>query len=131
MNPRLRRYLLRQVAFVAVSAALMFLLAGRLDWLGGWLVTAIQVGSLAAQWLIVGRRHPDLLLERSGVDAGPSRAHACVALAEAPRRVAAWPAASRRIRRRSGSALPGQLATGLRTSTACPRAVGRGSANRR
>jgi protein-S-isoprenylcysteine O-methyltransferase Ste14 len=53
--------------FVAGSVALMFLLAGRLDWLGGWLVAAIQVGSLGAQWLIVGRRHPDLLLERSGL----------------------------------------------------------------
>lgn len=67
MDHRLRRYLLRQVAFVTFSVALMFLLAGRLDWLGGWLMTAIQVGSLAAQWLIVGRRHPDLLLERSGL----------------------------------------------------------------
>jgi protein-S-isoprenylcysteine O-methyltransferase Ste14 len=67
MDPRLRRYLLRQIAFVTFSAGLMFLLAGRLDWLGGWLMTAIQVGSLAAQWLIVGRRHPDLLLERSGL----------------------------------------------------------------
>ena len=70
MDPRLRRYLLRQITFVTFSVALMFLLAGRLDWLGGWLVTAIQVGSLAAQWLIVGRRHPDLLLERSGLGAG-------------------------------------------------------------
>jgi protein-S-isoprenylcysteine O-methyltransferase Ste14 len=67
MDPRLRRYLLRQVAFVAFSVALMFLLAGRLDWLGGWLMTAIQVGSLAVQWLVVGRRYPDLLLERSGL----------------------------------------------------------------
>ena len=67
MNPRLRRYLLRQVAFVTFSVALMFLLAGRLDWLGGWLMAAIQVGSLVAQWLIVGRRHPELLLERSGL----------------------------------------------------------------
>jgi protein-S-isoprenylcysteine O-methyltransferase Ste14 len=67
MNPRLRRYLLRQITFVTFAVGLMFLLAGRLDWLGGWLVTAIQVGSLAAQWLIVGRRHPDLLLERSGL----------------------------------------------------------------
>ena len=67
MDPRLRRYLLRQITFVTISVALMFLLAGRLDWLGGWLVTAIQMGSLAAQWLIVGRRHPDLLLERSGL----------------------------------------------------------------
>ena len=67
MDPRLRRYLLRQITFVTISVALMFLLAGRLDWLGGWLLTAIQMGSLAAQWLIVGRRHPDLLLERSGL----------------------------------------------------------------
>jgi len=67
MDPRLRRYLLRQITFVILSVALMFLLAGRLDWLGGWLVTAVQVGSLAAQWLIVGRKHPDLLLERSGL----------------------------------------------------------------
>ncbi len=67
MDPRLRRYLLRQVTIVTFSVALMFLLAGRLDWLGGWLVAAIQVGSLAAQWLIVGRRHPDLLVERSGL----------------------------------------------------------------
>ena len=67
MDPRLRRYLLRQVTFVGFSVALMFLLAGRLDWLGGWLMAAIQVGSLAAQWLIVGRRYPELLLERSGL----------------------------------------------------------------
>jgi protein-S-isoprenylcysteine O-methyltransferase Ste14 len=67
MDPRLRRYLLRQITFVAFSVALMFLLAGRLDWLGGWLMAAIQVGSLAAQWLIVGRRYPELLLERSGL----------------------------------------------------------------
>ena len=67
MDPRLRRYLLRQITFVTISVALMYLLAGRLDWLGGWLVTAIQMGSLAAQWRIVGRRPPDLLLERSGL----------------------------------------------------------------
>ena len=80
MDPRLRRYLLRQITFVAVSVALMFLLAGRLDWLGGWLVTAIQVGSLAVQWLIVGRRHPDLLLERSGLGADVERGDIPLAL---------------------------------------------------
>jgi protein-S-isoprenylcysteine O-methyltransferase Ste14 len=73
MAPRLRRYLLRQITFVAFSVALMFLLAGRLDWLGGWLATAIQIGSLAAQWLIVRRKHPDLLLERSGLGEGVER----------------------------------------------------------
>jgi hypothetical protein len=80
MDPRLRRYLLRQITFVAFAVALMFLLAGRLDWRGGWLVTAIQVGSLAGQWLIVGRRHPDLLLERSGLGEGVERGDIPLAL---------------------------------------------------
>ena len=80
MDRRLRRYLLRQITFVTFSVALMFLLAGRLDWLGGWLVTAIQVGSLAVQWLIVGRRHPDLLLERSGLGADVERGDIPLAL---------------------------------------------------
>lgn len=83
MDRRLRRYLLRQVAFVAFSVALMFLFAGRLDWLGGWLVGVIQVGSLATQWLIVGRRHPDLLRERSGLGEDVERSDIPLAVAMA------------------------------------------------
>jgi protein-S-isoprenylcysteine O-methyltransferase Ste14 len=51
----------------------MFLLAGRLDWLGGWLVTALFIGSQAAQWLLIAPRYPDLLVERSRVGAGVER----------------------------------------------------------
>jgi protein-S-isoprenylcysteine O-methyltransferase Ste14 len=80
MDPRIRRWFLRQITFRAFSVGLMFLLAGRLDWLGGWLVTAILVGSQAVQWLIVGRRHPDLLLERSGLGAGVERGDIPLAL---------------------------------------------------
>jgi protein-S-isoprenylcysteine O-methyltransferase Ste14 len=73
MDPRLRRWLLRQVTFFGLSVSLMFLLAGRLDWLGGWLMTTILIASPVVQWLVVGRRHPDLLIERSGVGAGADR----------------------------------------------------------
>jgi protein-S-isoprenylcysteine O-methyltransferase Ste14 len=67
MDPRLRAFAIRQVAFLAVSVGLMFLLAGRLDWLGGWLMTALLVSAQVGQWLLVGRRYPDLLVERSRV----------------------------------------------------------------
>jgi protein-S-isoprenylcysteine O-methyltransferase Ste14 len=70
MDPRLRAYAVRQVAFFSLSVAVMFLVAGRLDWLGGWLMVATLLGAQAAQWLIVGRRHPDLLVERARVGAG-------------------------------------------------------------
>jgi protein-S-isoprenylcysteine O-methyltransferase Ste14 len=73
VDTRLRRWFLRQVAFFGFSVGLMFLLAGRLDWLGGWLVTAVLVASQATQWLVVGRRHPDLLVERSGMGQGVDR----------------------------------------------------------
>ena len=83
MDPRLRAYALKQLAFLGVSVGIMFLAAGRLDWLGGWLMTALLVGGQAAQWLLVGRRHPDLLVERSRAGANTDRRDIPMAMAMA------------------------------------------------
>lgn len=80
MDRRLRAYALRQVAFFGLSTAVMFLVAGRLDWLGGWLAVATLIGAQVGQWFIVGRRHPDLLIERSHVGADVHRADVPLAM---------------------------------------------------
>lgn len=69
----LRVLVARQVVFFDVVVALLFLTAGRLDWLGGWLVAVILVMSQVAQWLVIGRRHLDLLVDRSRMQSGADR----------------------------------------------------------
>jgi protein-S-isoprenylcysteine O-methyltransferase Ste14 len=58
---------IKNAASTVVSGVLMFLAAGRLDWIMGWVYVAIMVVNVAGTLTIIGRRNPDLVAERSGL----------------------------------------------------------------
>lgn len=60
-----RRWLRREVFGVLFVAAILFISAGRLDWMGGWGLVAIYAVWVAANALILIPRSPELLAERA------------------------------------------------------------------
>ncbi len=62
-----RIWTIKNVASTVVFGALMFLAAGRLDWIMGWLFVAIMGVNIGAMLGVIGLRNPDLLAERSGL----------------------------------------------------------------
>jgi protein-S-isoprenylcysteine O-methyltransferase Ste14 len=58
---------IKNVASTLVFGALMFIAAGRLDWIMGWVFVAIMGVNIVAMLALIGRRDPDLLAERSGL----------------------------------------------------------------
>jgi protein-S-isoprenylcysteine O-methyltransferase Ste14 len=58
---------IKNVASTAVFGTLMFLAAGRLDWIMGWVFVAIMVLNVALMLAVIGGRNPGLLAERSGL----------------------------------------------------------------
>ena len=63
--PSAARLVLRLLAGVLVLGAVLFGVAGRLDWTEGWLLLALYGGYLLAILAWAQRRAPDLLAERS------------------------------------------------------------------
>jgi hypothetical protein len=58
----MRTWFIKQIVFILIFGAVLFLSAGRLDWLGGWAYLAAMVISMIANALTL---KPDLLAERS------------------------------------------------------------------
>jgi protein-S-isoprenylcysteine O-methyltransferase Ste14 len=75
-----RLWLAKQALGDAILVGSLFLLAGTLAWLPAWLMAGLLVGSQLVQWGLIGRRHPDLLAERSGVREGVDRSDVPLAL---------------------------------------------------
>ncbi len=61
------RLFVRVLALVVILDAILFLLAGRWDWSGAWLVTALYLAFLLVIVLWAVRNDPELLEERSRV----------------------------------------------------------------
>ena len=55
--------------FVAVMAALLFLTAGRIDWLGGWLALGSYLALIGVTAWLVLPKHQDLVAERAQMQA--------------------------------------------------------------
>jgi protein-S-isoprenylcysteine O-methyltransferase Ste14 len=60
-----RDRLFRALVGVGLWASLLFGAAGRIDWLRGWVYIAIYVTSLVVGEIVVARKNPELLRERS------------------------------------------------------------------
>ncbi len=59
--------LVRVLALVVIMDAVLFLLAGRWDWTGAWLLTVLYLAFLLAMVVWASRNAPELLEERSRV----------------------------------------------------------------
>ncbi len=58
------KWIVRASLGAAVYALLLFLPAGRLDWMWGWVMLGVLVAVMVAHPLIILPFHPDLLVER-------------------------------------------------------------------
>jgi len=65
-----RRWLTKQVVSLLTLAALLFLSAGRLDWVWGWVQVVLYAVVVAAQALLLIPTKPELIAERSGYQKG-------------------------------------------------------------
>jgi protein-S-isoprenylcysteine O-methyltransferase Ste14 len=65
-----RKWAIKQVVGYLLVAAITFLAAGRLDWVGGWALVGIMVANLVTSAVILVPRRPELLVERSGLQKG-------------------------------------------------------------
>jgi protein-S-isoprenylcysteine O-methyltransferase Ste14 len=65
-----RRWAVKSTLAVLLGAACLFAAAGRLDWTVGWVYVGVMVLNQAFNALVLGKRSPDLLAERSQVQAG-------------------------------------------------------------
>ena len=65
----IRRWWRREIVLFVVRTAILFVSAGRLDWLMGWVYVGVYVGSTLINGLVVVRDDPALAKER--LDAGP------------------------------------------------------------
>lgn len=64
------RYLIREAMGLLMLAAMLFLSAGRLDWVMGWALVGIMLAWSTATALVVVARNPGLLAERTGPKKG-------------------------------------------------------------
>lgn len=65
-----RRWLSKQIVSTLTVAALLFISAGRLDWVWGWVQVALYVVVVTAQALLLIPSKPELIAERSGYQKG-------------------------------------------------------------
>jgi protein-S-isoprenylcysteine O-methyltransferase Ste14 len=62
------RQVLRLVVYLLACPAVLFISAGRVDWVMGWVYSGLAVGASVISRLLVARKNPDLLLERGSAD---------------------------------------------------------------
>jgi protein-S-isoprenylcysteine O-methyltransferase Ste14 len=70
LNPTNLRSLTRYLAIALLLAAILFLVSGRPDWSRAWLYIGLAVGSQVVVGIVLSRIAPDLLAERSRMQAG-------------------------------------------------------------
>ncbi len=64
------RWIVRETMGVIMLAAMLFLAAGTLSWLAGWVMVVVMAGWVAATAIVVIPRYPELLAERTGPKKG-------------------------------------------------------------
>lgn len=67
---QIRRWFVRETMGTVMMAVILFLAAGRLDWLAGWALVILTALWVAATALVVIPRYPELLAERVGPKKG-------------------------------------------------------------
>jgi len=72
-SPSPTRIALSAAAGIASLAALLFVPAGRIDWLAGWLYLAIVVVYFAANYVYINRVNPELIAHRMRMGKGTKR----------------------------------------------------------
>jgi protein-S-isoprenylcysteine O-methyltransferase Ste14 len=70
---RIRRYLLKGLAAKLVMVAVLFISAGRLDWVMGWLLFAVYATWDVVVALLLIPRSPGMIAERSGIRPGTKK----------------------------------------------------------
>ncbi len=74
MSPQVKRgvtrWIVRETMGVVMLALMLFLAAGTVNWLAGWVMVCIMAGWVAATAIVVIPRHPELLAERVGPKKG-------------------------------------------------------------
>ena len=71
--PSIVRVVLASIAGFACLGALLFVPAGRVDWLAGWLYLAIMAGYFAVNYAYLNRVNPELIAHRMRVGKGTKR----------------------------------------------------------
>jgi protein-S-isoprenylcysteine O-methyltransferase Ste14 len=66
-------WLRKQIVMLGMVIALLFLPAGTLNWLWGWLFWLLMAAFVIAQYVFVARPNPALMAERSKVQQGSKR----------------------------------------------------------
>jgi protein-S-isoprenylcysteine O-methyltransferase Ste14 len=66
----LTRWAMQVIIMAAITGLILFLAAGRLDWTGAWTFLALNIFTQTLSAIILTRRQPDLLGERSQVGQG-------------------------------------------------------------
>lgn len=67
---RVMRWFVREIMGTVMMAAILFLSAGRVDWLAGWALVVITLAWIIGTALVVIPRNPELLAERVGPKKG-------------------------------------------------------------
>lgn len=70
MSPQVKRgvtrWVVRETMGVLMLALLLFLAAGTVDWIAGWVMVIVMAGWVIATAIVVMPRYPELLAERVG-----------------------------------------------------------------
>jgi len=66
--PAIRKRFVQLGAMLLIQVALLFISAGRLDWIGAWVYLAVYVAFIAVNAITMLPRNPDLVAERSAMN---------------------------------------------------------------
>lgn len=66
----IRKRMLQVVLTIVVSAAILFISSGRLDWVMAWVYIGVGLGIVTANALIIIPRNPEMIAERAQVKEG-------------------------------------------------------------
>ncbi len=67
LAPAIRKRFVQLGLIVLIQAALLFISAGRWDWIAAWVYLAVYVGFIIANAIIMLPRNPELAVERSTI----------------------------------------------------------------
>jgi protein-S-isoprenylcysteine O-methyltransferase Ste14 len=74
MSPQVKRgatrWIVRESMGVVMLAVMLFLAAGTLNWIAGWVMVIVMAGWVTATAIVVIPRYPELLAERTGPKKG-------------------------------------------------------------
>src|SRR5512139_3317395 len=77
MSPQVKhgvtRWIVRETMGVVMLAVMLFLAAGTVDWIAGWVMVIVMAGWVMATAIVVIPRYPELLAERMGPKKGAKK----------------------------------------------------------